>query len=59
MLVTGFSIALVVEWVDFYGLNRWSYPASMPLLPGSGISKGYLHEDESKTPHPFWRGHDG
>lgn len=37
MLVTGFSIAVVVEWLGFYGLKRWSYTASMPLLPGLGI----------------------
>ena len=37
MLVTGFSIAVVVEWMGFYGLNRWSYTASMPLLPILGI----------------------
>ena len=37
MLMTGFSVALIVEWVGFYGLNRWSYTASMPLLPGLGI----------------------
>lgn len=37
MLMTGFSVAVMVEWVGFYGLNRWSYTASMPLLPGLGI----------------------
>ncbi|MDI1237400.1 MAG: hypothetical protein PSV26_07950 [Polaromonas sp.] len=37
MLMTGFSVAVIVEWVGFYGLNRWSYTASMPLLPGLGI----------------------
>ena len=37
MLTTGFSVAVIVEWVGFYGLNRWSYTASMPLLPGLGI----------------------
>jgi len=37
MLITGFSIAVIVEWVGFYGLNRWSYTASMPLLPSLGI----------------------
>ena len=37
MLMTGFSIAVIVEWVGFFGLNRWSYTASMPLLPGLAI----------------------
>ena len=37
MLTTGFSVAVIVEWVGFYGLNRWSYTANMPLLPGLGI----------------------
>lgn len=33
MLITGFCVAVVVEWVGFYGLKRWSYTVSMPLLP--------------------------
>lgn len=37
MLITGFSIGMIVEWVGFYGLKRWSYTASMPLLLGPGI----------------------
>ena len=37
MLITGFSIAVIVEWVGFFGLKRWSYTTSMPLLPGLGI----------------------
>ena len=37
MLTTGFSVAVIVEWLGFYGLIRWSYTASMPLLPGLGI----------------------
>lgn len=37
MLIVGFGVAVIVEWVGFYGLNRWSYTASMPLLPGLGI----------------------
>lgn len=37
MLMTGFSVAVIVEWVGFYGLNRWSYTASMPVLPGLGV----------------------
>ena len=37
MLTTGLSVAVIVEWVGFYGLNRWSYTANMPLLPGLGI----------------------
>ena len=37
MLITGFSMAMIVEWVGFFGLKRWSYTASMPLLPGLGI----------------------
>ena len=37
MLMTGLSVAVIVEWVGFYGLNRWNYTASMPLLPGLGI----------------------
>lgn len=37
MLVTGFGVAVLVEWVGFYGLNRWSYTVDMPLLPGLNI----------------------
>jgi len=37
MLLTGFSMAVIVEWAGFYGLKRWSYTARMPLLPGLGI----------------------
>ena len=37
MLITGFGMAVIVEWVGFYGLKRWNYTASMPLLPGLGI----------------------
>ena len=37
MLVAGFCAAVLVEWVGFYGLKRWDYMASMPLLPGLGI----------------------
>jgi hypothetical protein len=37
MLITGFTVAVIVEWVALHGLNRWSYTASMPLLPGLGI----------------------
>lgn len=37
MLMTGFSIAVMVEWLGFYVLKRWGYTASMPLLPVLGI----------------------
>lgn len=37
MLITGFSVAVIIEWVGFYGLKRWSYTADMPLLPGLNI----------------------
>lgn len=37
MLIIGFSIAIIVEWVGLYGLKRWSYAASMPVLPVLGI----------------------
>ena len=37
MLITGFSIAVIVEWMGFYVIKRWSYTSSMPLLPGLGI----------------------
>ena len=37
MLMTGFSIAVLVEWLGFYGLKRWTYTGNMPLLPGLGI----------------------
>lgn len=37
MMITGFVIAVIVEWVALHGLQRWSYTASMPLLPGLGI----------------------
>ena len=37
MLITGFSMAVIVEWIGFYGLKRWSYTDNMPLLPGLAI----------------------
>ena len=37
MLMTGFSIAVMIEWLGFYVLKRWGYTASMPLLPVLGI----------------------
>lgn len=37
MLVTGFVIAVIVEWSAVYALDRWRYAASMPMLPGLGI----------------------
>ena len=37
MLVTGFLIAVLIEWGAVYVLDRWRYAASMPILPGLGI----------------------
>lgn len=37
MLITGFAIAVIVEWVALHGLNRWSYTDNMPLMPGLGV----------------------
>ena len=37
MLFTGLVIAVVVEWVAVYFIDRWSYTASMPQLPGLGV----------------------
>ena len=33
MLVTGFVIAILIEWVAVYGIGRWSYTERMPVLP--------------------------
>ena len=37
MIFTGLVIAVVVEWVAVYFIDRWSYTASMPQLPGLGV----------------------
>ncbi len=37
MLGTGFTIAVIIEWVAVYGIERWSYTASMPQLPGLDV----------------------
>ena len=37
MLLSGFALAMLVEWGGVHVLNRWSYAANMPLLPGWGI----------------------
>ena len=33
MLMTGFIISVLIEWLAVYQINRWSYTASMPILP--------------------------
>lgn len=37
MLFTGFAIAVIIEWGAVYVIDRWSYTASMPQLPGLGV----------------------
>ena len=37
MLLSGFTLAMLVEWGGVHVLGRWSYAANMPLLPGWGI----------------------
>ena len=37
MLPAGLIIAVMVEWIAMSGLGRWSYTASMPLLPVLGV----------------------
>ena len=37
MLLSGFILAMLIEWGAVYVLGRWSYAANMPLLPGLGI----------------------
>lgn len=37
MLFTGFAIAVVIEWGAVYVIERWSYTANMPQLPGIGV----------------------
>ena len=37
MLLSGFTLAVFIEWVAVYILGRWSYTVAMPLLLGSGI----------------------
>lgn len=33
LLVTGFMVAIVVEWLGMVVLNRWKYNPLMPVLP--------------------------
>ena len=37
MLFCGFVIAVVIEWGAVYVIDRWSYTANMPQLPGLGV----------------------
>lgn len=37
IIFTGFAIALTIEWGAVYVLDRWSYTARMPRLPGLGV----------------------
>ena len=37
MLLSGFILAMLVEWSGVHVLGRWSYAANMPLLPSWGI----------------------
>jgi len=37
MLFTGLAIAVIIEWGAVYVIERWSYTANMPLVPGLGI----------------------
>lgn len=37
MLVSGFAIAVAIEWGALHILDRWQYAASMPQLPGLGV----------------------
>lgn len=37
MLFTGFAIAVIIEWGAVYVIERWSYTANMPQLPGLGV----------------------
>lgn len=37
MILSGFTLAMLIEWGGVYILGRWSYAANMPLLPGLGI----------------------
>lgn len=33
MLTAGLAISVIVEWIALDVLNRWSYTASMPIIP--------------------------
>ena len=37
MLLSGFALAMLIEWGAVYVLGRWTYAANMPLLPGLGV----------------------
>lgn len=37
MLMTGLIIAVVIEWGAVHMLQRWSYTADMPVIPGLNI----------------------
>lgn len=37
MLVSGFAIAVAIEWGALHVLDRWQYAESMPQLPGLGV----------------------
>ena len=37
MLLTGLVLAIAVEWLAVHVLQRWTYSADMPVLPGVNI----------------------
>jgi len=37
MLGMGLAMAVSVEWIALHTLQRWTYTAQMPLIPGLGI----------------------
>jgi hypothetical protein len=37
MLTAGLILAVLVEWVAVYRLERWKYTEIMPILPGLDI----------------------
>ena len=54
MLTTGFSLAVLVEWVGVYVLGRWQYTETMPVVPGLGVGVVPIAQMLLLPPLIFW-----
>jgi len=52
--VVSFGVAVATEWVLVYGLHRWGYAASMPLIPGLGVGLLPVLQMVLLTPLVLW-----
>jgi hypothetical protein len=54
MTLSGFILAVLVEWVAVHILNRWQYTENMPRLPGIDIGLIPIAQMLIVPPLIFW-----